>query len=151
MSSQYVDFALFLVANLYNLLMVFIFLSRTTRYSGIERILGIIAVIMAFPLIGGAVINALLGRDGWFIFLPLPLVVYLAVEWLLDYYLKLDFRNSNLLWPYLLLYYLGLMAMIGYNFLAGNVYGFITLLTYFLNLFATWYSYSKVGHQAKPK
>jgi hypothetical protein len=36
--------------------------------------------------------------------------------------------------------------MIGYSFLIGNAYGFVTLGTYFLGLFATWYSYAKVGH-----
>ena len=51
-----------------------------------------------------------------------------------------------MLGPYLALYYLGLLGMIGYAFGAGKLYGFITLATYFLNLAATGYSYSRVGH-----
>ncbi len=36
--------------------------------------------------------------------------------------------------------------MIGYAFAAGKQYGVVTLVTFFLNLSATWYSHSKAGH-----
>jgi hypothetical protein len=48
--------------------------------------------------------------------------------------------------PYLLLFYLALMAMIGYSFLLGKTYGYITLATYFLHMAATAYSYGRVKH-----
>jgi hypothetical protein len=70
----------------------------------------------------------------------------IQVEFVLDYWLELDFRHSRLLGPYLLLYYLALMGMIGYSFQVGRVFGFVTLATYFLQLAATGYSYRKVGH-----
>jgi hypothetical protein len=38
------------------------------------------------------------------------------------------------------------MGMIGYAFLVGRVFGFITLVTYFMQLAATAYSYAKVGY-----
>ncbi|MBU7009941.1 MAG: hypothetical protein HXS46_04580 [Theionarchaea archaeon] len=85
-------------------------------------------------------------REWWAIVLPSLLIVFLIVELILDYILKLDFRHTSLLWPYLLLYYVSLWGMIGYTFLIGTFYGGITLGTYFLNLLATWYSYSRVGH-----
>ena len=147
--NQVIDFLLFLVANLYNLLMVAIFLSRPAGLTKLEHNLGLLAVALGFPLAAGAILNGVQGREGWFILLPLPLVFYLAVEWLLDYFLKFDFRQTDLLWPYLMLYYFGLMGMIGYTFMADRVYGFITLFTYFLNLFATGYSYRKIGHTTK--
>ena len=70
------------------------------------------------------------------------------VELLLDYVLEIDFRRTHtrLLGPYLALFYLGQMGLIGYAFVVQPVYGFVTLATYFLNLLATWYSYSRVGH-----
>jgi len=151
MLNSIIDCTLFLAANLYNLLMVAIFLSRPAGLARLEHNLGLFAVTLAFPLLAGVVLNAGLGRDGWFILLPVPLVIYLFVEWLLDYFLKLTFRNTRLLWPYLMLYYLGLLGMIGYTFMADRFYGFVTLFTYFLNLFATWYSYSKTGHTTAPK
>jgi hypothetical protein len=36
--------------------------------------------------------------------------------------------------------------MIGYSFLTRELYGVITLVTYFLQLGATWYAYRRVGH-----
>jgi hypothetical protein len=60
--------------------------------------------------------------------------------------LKLDFRSTALLWPYLLVFYVALMGMIGYSFLIKKSFGYVTLCTYFLALLATWYSYAKVGH-----
>ena len=38
-----------------------------------------------------------------------------VVELLLDYVLRLEFRKTSLLWPYLFLYYLGMMGMIGWS------------------------------------
>jgi hypothetical protein len=46
-------------------------------------------------------------------------------------------------WPYISMYYLGLMAMIGYAFLVGRIWGFVTLATYFVNLWATWYAHTR--------
>jgi hypothetical protein len=46
---------------------------------------------------------------------------------------------------------MGLMAMIGYAFLAGKLYGGITLCTYFINLGMTAYSFAKVGHGEQEK
>ncbi len=59
-----------------------------------------------------------------------------------------DEKRTQTAWlgPYLLSYYLALFAMIGYAFLAGKPYGFVTLITYFINLAATFYSYALVGH-----
>ena len=51
-----------------------------------------------------------------------------------------------MLWPYLLLFYAGQFAMIGYAFLVGRPAGAITLATYFASLGATWWSYRHVGH-----
>ncbi len=70
------------------------------------------------------------------------LILFFAIELLFDYILKLDFRNTALLWPYIVVYYLALMGMIGYSFSIGRPYGFITLGTYFLGLLATWYGHA---------
>jgi hypothetical protein len=38
------------------------------------------------------------------------------------------------------------MGMIGYAFIVGKPFGFVTLATYFANLAATFYSFVRVGH-----
>jgi hypothetical protein len=141
-----IDTAIFIIANMVNLLMVGIFLSRPRGLKKVERTLGLIIVSLALPVAIAVILNLRAGREWWTVVLPSILILFLAVELFLDTILRLDFRKTRLLWPYLLLYYLALMAMIGYSFLIGAAFGFVTLGTYFLNLISTWYSYSKVGH-----
>jgi hypothetical protein len=85
-------------------------------------------------------------REWWAITLPLLLIVFLVAEVALDYIARYDFRSTRLLGPYLFLYYVSIMGMIGYSFLAEKRYGFVTLATYFLSQIAALYSYLKVGH-----
>lgn len=150
-ATHIVDLVVFGVANLINVLMVGIFLSRPPGWRRLERALGWVFVSLALPLAAVIVLNALGRRPWWALVLPAIALLFVAVEFVLDYWLELDFRHTRLLGPYLLLYYLSLMGMIGYAFLAGEVYGFITLVTYFVQLAATLYSYRKVGHGHGPR
>ena len=141
-----IDVGVFIIANVVNLLLIGIFLSRVKRVVNVEFVLGIVVVAMALPLIGAVIANILSRREWWTIVLLLPMILYCIVELVLDYVLKVKLRSTSLLWPYLTLFYLGLIGMVGYSFSVGKAYGFLTLVTYFLNFFAAWYSYSKVGH-----
>jgi len=141
-----IDRMLFIIANLVNLLMIGIFLSRPAGLQRLELILGIILLVLALPTLYCVMRNAALKRGTWYWLLPLLLVVFLIVELLLEYIFLPGFRQTRWLGPYLGLYYLSLMGMIGYNFLTGKKEGFITLVTYFLNQIATFYSYFSVGH-----
>lgn len=141
-----IDLGLVVIANLANLLLIGIFLSRPAGRDRLESVLGLVFVALALPLGAAVLLNALAGRLWWTIALPIPLIQFCGVELILDYLLKLDFRHSDLLRPYLILYYVSLVAMMGYTFGVGKIAGLITLAIYALNLGATWYSYSRVGH-----
>jgi len=141
-----VDYALFAIANLVNVLVIGIMLSRAAGLQRAEVVLGLVWIALALPVGLAVILNFLGKRDWWTVVLPALLVAFLLVELILDYILKLNFRQTSLLWPYLLLYYLSVWGMIGYSFGIGKPYGFITLVTYFLSLLATWYSYTQVGH-----
>ena len=141
-----VDLIVFLCANLFNLFITGIMLSRPFGLVKIENILGIINILLIMPLSLAVVLNILGVREWWTYVLPLILIMFLIVELLLDYVLQIPFRETRLLWPYLALFYLSAWMMIGYSFLVSKSYGFITLVTYFISLAATAYSYSQVGH-----
>jgi hypothetical protein len=138
-----IDLVAVIAANLFNLLVTAIFLTRPQGWKRFERIAGLAAVFMALPLGAAVASNFTFQRTWWFIALPIPLILHCIVELLLDYILKLDFRRTRLLGPYLALYYLGQMGMIGYAFIVKPVYGFATLGTYFLCLGATRYAHLK--------
>jgi hypothetical protein len=140
------DFVLFLVANLVNLYLAGMFLARVKGRGGPATGLGLLALCLAVPVAAVGVLNLLGGREWWTVVLPGLYVLYALLHMTLDYILKLNFRGSQLLGPYLALYYLGLLGLVGYSFSMGKVYGFVTLGTYFVCLFATWYAYSRVGH-----
>jgi len=146
MQTVMIDLIAVISANLYNLLMVGIMLARPLLRSRLEHFLGIVSVALILPFGFVLGFNICMSRDIWMIILPGWIVLFLLLEAVLDYVLKLPFRQSRWLWAYLLLFYLAQWAMIGYAFLARPVFGFVTLLTYFLSLGATAYSYTKVGH-----
>jgi hypothetical protein len=138
-----IDLVVVVAANLFNLLMTAIFLTRPKGWKRFERIAGLVMVSMALPLGAAVILNLQFQRAWWFIVLPLPLILHCIVELLLEYILKLDFRRSRLLGPYLALFYLGQLGMIGYAFVVVPAYGFVTLATYFLCLGATRYAHLK--------
>ena len=140
---QMVDQVVVVAANLFNLLMTAIFLARPRGWKRFERIAGLVMVSLAVPLGTATVLNLVNERPWWFVVLPLPLLLHCVAELLLDYVLKLDFRRTRLLGPYLALFYLGQWGLIGYAFVVKPLYGFVTLATYFLCLAATRYAHSK--------
>jgi len=144
-SYQFVNRAVVAVANLMNLIMVPVFLLRILKIEHPQAVVFIWATFI-IVLAAVAVINIRVKREWWSVLLPLLMAGFLIVEVVLDYLLKSEFRSTNLLGPYLLLYYASTLGMIGYAFLVEKRYGFITLATYFLSQFAALYSYFTVGH-----
>ena len=145
MDHRILDLAVILVANLVNLTVLVIFLARARRAERLEYVLGLVVVAAAVPAFVASMLNLGWARPWWFWVLPLPLVLYCLVELLLDYVLKIDFRNSALLWPYLAVYYAAALALVGYAFAVHRIWGFVTLATYLLSQLAAWYAYNKLG------
>ena len=140
-----VDLVVIAVANLMNLIMVFVFFARTQLIPR-TQIVGWVWVFFSLALGAAAILNFRARREWWAAVLPALLALFLVAEIVLDYILVFDFRSTRWLGPYLLLYYLSIMGMIGYSFLTQKKYGVITLVTYFLSQIAALYSYFTVGH-----
>lgn len=145
LSERQSDRTVILTANFFNLIMVGIFYART-KGALHPVIFGLVWALFILLLSAAGINNYRAEREWWSYILPLIMVIFLAVELVLDYIIHYDFRSTNLLTPYLILYYLAILGMIGYGFLAGKKWGFITLATYFLSQAAALYSYSQVGH-----
>ena len=143
---SYLDLGVVVVANLFNLTMIMIFLSRPFGMKEMERQLGWFSIGLGVLAGGAALVNLLSAREWWAWVLPALLAIFEFFEWSLDYHLKIAFRQSRLLGPYLFLFYIAQWGLIGYAFIVKDAYGFITLVTYFASMAATVYSYRKVGH-----
>jgi len=144
-NNRSVDVATVAITNLFNIIMVVVFLLRTMQ-TGHLQVVGIIWVVFIVALAITVIQNIKAKRGQWFIVLPILMGIFLIVDVVLDYITKYDFRSTSVIGPYLLLYYISILGMIGYSFLVGKKYGFITLATYFISQFAALYSYIKVGH-----
>jgi hypothetical protein len=141
--SQIIDIGVFIIANLINFFIIGIFISRSKGVNQLEYILGVFSIVMIFPLSIAVILNLLARREWWSFLLPIPIILFLILELILDYLLKIDFRSTTLVWPYIAIYFIGLNGMVGYSFLIEKRYGFVTLITYFINLFMTFYLYFK--------
>lgn len=137
------DIIVLIVANLLNLVIAAVFWCRKKNYKKIEYALGLVCISMLAPLLFVWGFNIAVARDWWTFVLLVPICIYLIVEFIFDYLLKINFRNSRLLWFYLFFYYIGLWGLIGFAFMVNTTWGYITLATYFVNLAATWFAYSK--------
>jgi hypothetical protein len=142
--TQRLDLGLFVIANLFNIVTAFVLFTRSMNLEHLEYV-GLIWVGM-IAIVGVAIVkNYLNRREWWTVVLPMLFLVFLVVEVALDYVLNLDFRGTQLLWPYLILFYLGQLAMIGFSFSAYRKYGFLTLATYFGTLLAAWFESMSLG------
>lgn len=129
-----IDLIVVCLANLINVIMSFLFIARISALSQVEVVLGIVVMVMGFCLGYIAFINSRNKRDKWETYLLVPIFLFFIVELVLDYILDFDFRSTALAGPYVLFYYVGLWGLIGYAFRVDNKWGFLTLVTYFLNM-----------------
>ena len=141
-----IDVTMVVIANLVNIALTGIFLTRPFKLDQVEYFLGLFLSGLVLPIIGLVALNWRSHREWWTIVLPLLLAGFLLLDFILDYILGINWRITWMKGPILLFYYASVMVMIGYAFLTGKVYGVVTLITYFLCLGATLYSLSRVGY-----
>jgi len=129
-----IDLTVAYTANFINVIMALLFVVRIYNLPQVDYILGIVVMILGFGLGYIAFVNWRNKRNKWETYLLIPIFLFFIVELLLDYILNYDFRNTALVGPYILFYYVGLWGLIGYAFRFDKKWGFLTLVTYFLNM-----------------
>ena len=139
------DLFVVIAANVINIAMAVLFSARLGGLFPVERSMGVLVVCLGFALGYVAYSNRKNKRDKWEVVLLLPVVFFSIVEVIVDYILTADWRSSAFVGPYLLLYYGSLWMLIGYAFRFERKWGFITLATYFLNMFLSLYQYAVLG------
>jgi hypothetical protein len=128
-----------------NLLFAAMFVTRVVapRHA---RLLGFAGTAAAVPLGVAATVAATSVLGAWRVVLPLVFVAFAIGEVIVDGVLRLDFRRSRWLGPYLAAFYVAQWAVVGAAFLAWRPGGFGVLASYFVCLAATAWSYRRVGH-----
>jgi hypothetical protein len=84
-----IDLSVVFIANIINLLLVVMFWARIAGRTSIARYAGLGTILLGFPLLILAITNLTQRREWWTYVLPLLMAIFLLVELLLDYVLKI--------------------------------------------------------------
>ena len=142
MSYYLLDLLLFLIINSANIIISCIFLLRVKK-SQLERVLGILYISLGIPTFVITIFNLYFQREWWYWVYPSLFLIFIVFELIIDYINKIEFRkprNSRILVPYLILYYISIILLWGLTWTLGIVYGAITGINYFLQLGCSIYA-----------
>ena len=107
------DSLLVAVVNATNILTFFIFISRV-KWPNSHSKLAIATIVMAIPAIVIASLNKAAGREWLYWVMPLVLIAWAVLAFIVDIIRKREFRqprDTRILVPFLLLFYIGLGGM----------------------------------------
>jgi hypothetical protein len=121
------------LANLINLSAIIIFIFRLLDKPEIGHWVGIITVLCIFPLIYLLYIARQYNRRGIYYVWTGLMIVFIIVEFLVDWYPKIDFRdNIALVIPYVMLFFGATGGMIGVASLAGKRWTVVTTISFLI-------------------
>jgi hypothetical protein len=98
---------------------------------------------LGIPIFIIGILNLILLREWWYWGFPFLLTIFVIFTLVIDYILKIQFRNPrklSILIPFLILFYVSIILMCGLTWILGAIYGIITMITYFLQLFGAYYA-----------
>ena len=120
-----------MIANVNNVLLIFLFIARIKKMPQIEYWLGLIFIFSIIPLTY-LFLKALSSDYQLLYFIQIGLMIsFLIVELGLDYIFKVDFRHTQMIViPYVMLFFAGAGGMIGVASHAGKIWTIITVISF---------------------
>jgi len=124
-----------ILANVINITTISIFIARLLGESEIGHWIGIIIQVSIIPLFYLLYSARSLNRTKiYYIWIGL-MIAFIIVEFLLDWYPKIDFRNNLMIVvPYVMLFFGATGGMIGVASLAGKRWTVITTISFLIML-----------------
>ncbi len=137
------DLVFLLSAVLFNLLIMGIFIAQKQNKETLVRQLGTIWLLLFFPLAIVYVRYWMLAKPVWLMIYFSFILLYILVEWLLDYVFKYDFRAKKITHiPYIILEYIALFGLVGIAFEIDKIWGFVVTVSFWLLLGSLIYLYA---------
>ncbi len=137
------DLAFVITAVLFNLLIAGIFIADKKQWHRLLRVFGTAWLLLAIPLAIIFIHYLLTGRELWITVCFASIFSYMAVEFLFDYVLKIEFRKKlSLHIPYILLEYVALFALIGISFSMDKTWGYLVSVSFWVLMASLIYLYS---------
>ena len=136
------DLVFVFTAIAFNLLIAGIFVAQKKERPNLVRIFGILWLSLALPLAVVFIHYLVVGRPLWVMAYFGFIFLYILVEVLLDYILKIEFRQK---WtthaPYIILEYIALFGLIGISFSIDRTWGFLVSVSFWILLASLVYLY----------
>ena len=135
------DFLFVVTAVIFNLQVIGVYIASRNGRLDTARRYGTMTLLLAFPFALVFAGYSLLGQEKWIMVGLVLIFLYLFVELMLDFVLKIEFRTIPLLHgPYIVLFYLVQAALIGIAFSIDNFWGWLVSITFWALLGALIYS-----------
>lgn len=125
------DLVFVITAVLFNWCIVGVFVAQKKEQPKLVRLFGSLMLTLAVPLVVVFVNYLIVGRPLWIMIYFGFIFLYIAVEWLLDYVLKIEFRKKLITHlPYIILEYIALFGFIGVAFAINRTWGYIVSISF---------------------
>lgn len=125
------DLAFVLSAVVFNLLIMGVYITSKRELVKARDYLGKGVIFLGVPLTIIFVHYLVAGRPTRTILYFIPILLYIVVELLLDFVLKIDFRNKPLLHvPYIVLFYVASLGFIAISFSMDNTWGYVVSVSF---------------------
>lgn len=127
------DLLFVITAVVFNLLIAALFIASKKMRLKAMKAIGMAWLLLAIPLASAFVHELLEGREAVVLLAFGGVFLYMIVEWLLDYVLKIDFRSKpSRHIPYIVLEYVALFGLIGIAFSIDRVAGYIVSISFWI-------------------
>ncbi len=136
-------------ALLFNLFIIGVYLAQKLNKPALVHKFGIALLCLTVPFLVAFISFLIAGKPTWQYLVFLAIFVYMFLEWLWDYRMKIDFRSQPKLHiPYIILFYIVLFGIIRIAFTISSTWGWIISVSFWLLLAALIFSLIPVR---KPK
>jgi hypothetical protein len=136
------DLVFVITAVAFNLLIAGIFIADKKQHPRLIRTLGMTWLLLAIPLAIVFIHNLLAGQELWIIVCFGGVFLYMLMELLLDYVLKIEFRKKpSLHIPYIILEYIALFGLIGISFSVDKTWGYVVSISFWMLMASLIYLY----------
>jgi len=124
-------------ALLFNLFIIGVYLAQKLNKPALVHKFGIALLCLTVPFLVAFISFLIAGKPTWQYLVFLAIFVYMFLEWLWDYRMKIDFRSQPKLHiPYIILFYIVLFGNIRIAFTISSTWGWIISVSFWLLLAA---------------
>jgi hypothetical protein len=144
------DLLFVISALLFNLFIIGVYIAQKLVRTSLVRKFGIALLCLTVPFLVVFISYLIMGKPTWQYLVFLAIFVYMFLEWLWDYRMKIDFRTQPKLHiPYIILFYIVLFGNIRIAFTISPAWGWIISVSFWLLLAALIVTLIPVRRQNK--